>query len=218
MLLYKKFDKIYLHFADNDMESHNNVPVKVYVCPYWSDSTKSCLVSKQGLYLPVPEHIHTYCRTGNHLFCPQFEQQDADLPEYNNDSGKVADRRERKVVADRRDRKAADRRECARISGSYSLQLSGLQEDGNTSFLLDKKATTVDLSVGGIRLQTHCELPVNSMVSFFLNSASGPPVQGIGQIKWCRSLEDDSVYHAGIVFTDGFTSGAMRRYLGSSLA
>lgn len=199
------------------MESHNNVPAKVFVCPYWSNSTKSCLVSKQGLYLPVPEHINTYCRTGNHLSCPQFEQQDADLPEYKNDSGKVADRRERKVVADRRDRKAADRRECARITGSYSLQLAGLKEDGNTTFLLDKKATTVDLSVGGIRLQTHCELPVNSMVSFSLNGASGPPVQGIGQIKWCRSLTGSSVFHAGIVFSDGSTSGAMRRYLGSSL-
>ena len=190
------------------MNSHNNIPVKVHVCPYWSDSTKSCLISKQGLYLPVPDHIHTYCRTGNHPFCPQFEQQGASLPEYQNGSGKVVDRRERKEE---------DRRKCTRISGSYSLQLAGLQEDGNTTSLLDKKATTVDLSAGGIRLQTHSELPVNSMVSFSLNSASGPPVQGIGQIKWCRSLMDSSVFHAGIVFSDGSTSGAMRRYLGSSL-
>jgi hypothetical protein len=208
MLLYKKFDKNYLHFAGNDMESHNNIPVKVCVCPYWSESTKSCLSSKQGLYLPVPDHIHTYCRTGNHPFCPQFEQQDTDLLEYQNGSGKVADRRERKE---------ADRRGCARISGSYSLQLAELQEDDNSTSLLDKKATTVDLSVGGIRLQTHCELPVNSMVSFSLNGTSDAPVQGIGQVKWCRSLDDGSVYHAGIVFTDSSISGAMRRYLGNSL-
>ena len=199
------------------MESKDNIPVEIYVCPYWSDATKSCLSSKQGLYLPVPEHILTYCKTSNHPFCPQFEQQDTKLPEYQNGSGKVPDRRERKF-ADRRDRRAADRRECARVSGSYPLKLAGLQEDGNATSLLDTKATTVDLSAGGIRLQGHCELPVNSMVSFSLNGTSGPPIQGIGQIKWCRPLEDGSVYHAGIVFTDGSTSGAVRRYLGNSPA
>jgi hypothetical protein len=199
------------------MESNNNIPVEVYICPYWSDSTKSCLSSKQGLYLPVPEHILTYCNTSNHPFCPQFEQKGTDLPENKNGSGKVPDRRERKF-ADRRDRKETDRRRCARISGSYPLRLAGLQEDGKITSLLDKKVTTVDLSAGGIRLQTHCDLPVNSMVSFSLNGTSGPPIQGIGQIKWCRSLEDGSVYHAGIVFTDGSTSGAVRRYLGGPLA
>ena len=202
------------------MESQDNSSKETHVCPYWSASTKSCLASKQGLYLPVPEHILTYCKTSNHPFCSQFELQETDLVEYKNGSVKVVDRRERTVV-DRRSRIAADRRESARIAGRYPLQLAGLQEDGNTgdtTSLLDSKATTVDLSAGGIRLQTHCELAVNSMVSFSLNGSSGPPVQGIGQIKWCRSLEDGSVYHAGIVFTDGATSGAMRRYLGSSPA
>ncbi len=184
------------------MESRNNCTVEVQVCPYWSDSTKSCLVNKEGLYLPVSEHIHTYCRTSNYPSCPQFEQQGTALQENQNGSGKVA-----------------DRRECLRISCSYSLQLAGLQKDGHTTSLLDKQATTVDLSLGGIRLQTHCELPVNSMVSFSMNGDSGgPPVQGIGQIKWCRPVEDTSVYHAGIVFTESSTSGAMRRYLGISLS
>ena len=190
------------------MKFRNNFPVAGHVCPYWSDSTKSCLISKKGLYLPVSDHINTYCRTDNYLLCSQFEEQGAGLPEYQNGSGKVVDRRKRKV---------ADRRESARILGNYLLQLAGLQENGNTSFLLDKKATTVDLSAGGIRLKTSCELSVDSMVSFSLNDDSGPPIQGIGQIRWCRLIEDGSVYHAGIVFTDGSTSGAVRRYLGSFL-
>lgn len=190
------------------MESQNKIPVKAYVCPYWLDTTKSCLISKQGLYLPVSEHIQTYCRTGNHLFCPQFEQQVAGLPGYQSGSGKVTDRRQGKE---------SDRRENARISGSHSLKLTELKEDGNATSLIDKNATTIDLSVGGIRLQTHCDLLVDSMVSFSMNGASGPPVQGIGRIKWCRPLDDGSVYHAGLVFIDGSTSGAMRRYLDSSL-
>ncbi len=200
------------------MESRNNCTIKVQVCPYWSDSTKSCLVNKEGLYLPVSEHIHTYCRTSNYPSCPQFEQQGTALQENQNGSGKVADRREC-IVVDRREIRETDRRGSVRISGSYSLQLAGLQKDGHTTSLLDKQATTVDLSLGGIRLQTHCELPVNSMVSFSMNGDSGgPPVQGIGQIRWCRPVEDTSVYHAGIVFTESSTSGAMRRYLGISLS
>ena len=199
------------------MESNNNFPVEVYVCPYWSDSTKSCLSSKQGIYLPVPEHILTYCKTSQHPFCPQFEQQGTDLVEYKNGSRKVPDRRERKF-ADRRSRIAADRRKYTRISGSYPFQIAGFQEDSNTASLLDMKATTVDLSAGGIRLQIHCDLPVNSKVSFSLNGSSSPPIRGIGQIKWCRSLEDTSVYHAGIVFTDDVSSRAVRRYLGNPLS
>lgn len=190
------------------MESKNNIPVEVYVCPYWSDSTRSCLNSKQGLYLPVPEHILTYCKTSNHPSCPQFEQQPMDLLEYKNGSRKVPDRRERKSV---------DRRKYTRISGSYPLQIAGLQEDSNTASLFDTKVTTVDLSAGGIGLQVHRDLPVNSMVSFSLNGSSGRPIRGIGQIKWCRSLEDSSGYHAGIVFTDDVSSGVVRRYLGNPL-
>jgi hypothetical protein len=191
------------------MESNNNFPVEVYVCPHWSDSTKSCLSSKQGLYLPVPEHILTYCKTSNHSFCPQFEQQSTDLPEYKNGSEKVADRRERT---------SADRRKYTRISGSYPFRIAGLQEDSNTASLLDTKVTTVNLSAGGMRLQIPCDLPVNSMVSFSLNGSSGPPIQGIGQIKWCRSFEDSPVYHAGIVFTDNVSSGVVSCYLGNPLS
>ena len=196
-----------LRITKNDMKSHGNTPIEAHVCPYWLDATKSCLISKQGLYLPVTEHILTYCRTGNHLFCAQFEQQVAGLPEHQNGSAKVVDRRQRKE---------SDRRESARIFGSHSLQLTEIQDGDSPPSSLDKNATTIDLSAGGIRLQTHCELPVDSMVSFSMNGASGPPVQGIGRIKWCRPMEDGSVYQAGLVFTDGSTSGAMRRYLDSS--
>ena len=178
------------------MASTPNVPAEIVTCPYWLVSIKSCLICKKGLFLPVSEYISIYCRTENYSLCPRYEQYGADRIEYKTGSGKVA-----------------DRRKSARIFSSFSLRYTGLERDSTHTALLERQATTVDLSFGGLRFQGPHEPPVGSMVSFFLNDYPGSPVRGVGQVKWSRPLNDSTGFDAGMTFTEGSTSGSVRRLI-----
>ena len=177
------------------MASTPNFPAETVTCPYWLDSNKSCLICKKGLFLPVSKYISIYCRTENYSLCPRYEQYGADQIEYKTGSGKVA-----------------DRRKYARIFSRFSLRYTGLRRDG-THTALERTATTVDLSFGGLRFQGYQELPVGSIVSFSLNDCPGPPVQGVGQVKWSHPLNDATGFDAGVTFTEGSTSGSVRRLI-----
>ncbi len=166
-------------------------------CPYWSISTRSCLYGKGGIYLPVTEHIQSYCQTPNYLSCPLLEGQpftsSLGLPKV----------------------ESQNRRCYERVPGRFAFSLSGRIKGEDLVSVLDDQACTVDISPGGIRFESFREVPVDSLVSFSLVADSfDDPLEGVGRVKWCISLENAPVFHIGIAFTDTSVPSAVRNRLG----
>jgi hypothetical protein len=109
-----------------------------------------------------------------------------------------------------------NRRQHRRVPCRYSFRLAERKGSEDLDRLLDDVATTVDLSSGGIRFESYRALPQGVEVYFSLNGEfSKTPLQGTGQVKWCRSLDDAPLYHAGIAFSDKAVGAAVRERLSS---
>ena len=165
-------------------------------CPHWAADKRNCLLSQHGLYLPVQEHIDSYCEGGNFLSCSQYiacvQTPEKAKPE--------------EVVNQRR---------FPRIPARFSFRLAEHAGD-NLNWIIDDAATTVDLSPVGIRFECYRSLQQGKEVFFSLNGDfSDAPLRGSGEVKWCRSLENAPLYHAGIAFTDPDVARAVRKRLGS---
>lgn len=167
-------------------------------CHYWSISTRSCLYGKGGIYLPVSEHIQTYCQTSNYLSCPLLEGQS-----FASSSGLPKE-------------EFKDRRCYERVPGRFAFRLSDrIKGEEDLVSLLDDQSCTVDISPGGVRFESFREIPVDSLVSFSLVADSiDDPLEGVGLVKWCISLENAPVFHVGIAFVDTSVPYAVRSRLG----
>ena len=165
------------------------------ICPHWAAEDRSCLLSRSGLYLPVQEHVDIYCEGGNFLSCSQFIAHAGAARGAVSDSG-------------------VNHRRFRRVPGRFSFRLAEREQD-NVSRIIDDAATTVDLSPGGIRFESYCALPEGIEIIFSLNGDfSDVPLRGIGQVRWCNSLENAPLYHAGIAFVDPAVSRAIRKRFG----
>jgi len=169
-------------------------------CPHWSRQGQSCLLSQGGVYLPVMEHIGVYCEGGNFTSCAHYMEKVLHA-----DTGAAVD-------------KSQNRRKHRRVPARFSFRLTERTSDALAlDNLVDNVATTVDLSSGGIRFESYRALPKGAEVSFALDGTfSNPPLYGTGQVKWCRSLDDAPLYHAGISFSDKVVGAAVRERLGLS--
>lgn len=164
-------------------------------CPHWSAGDRNCLLSNSGLYLPVQEHVDIYCEGGNFLSCSQF------IAHAGAGRGTASDR-------------GVNHRRFSRVPGRFSFRLAEREQD-NVSRIIDDAATTVDLSPGGIRFESYRSLEQGTEVLFSLNGDfSDVPLRGSGEVKWCRSLENAPLYHAGIAFADSEVARAIRERFG----
>ena len=169
--------------------------VETDTCPHWAQDDRRCLLSCSGLYIPVQEHIDIYCRGGNYACCSQFINCLAV------DNKNTADQ-------------GLNLRRFSRIPARFSFRLAASEEE-DVNRIIDDAATTVDFSPGGIRFESYRSLKKGARVTFSLNGDfAEPPLHGIGQVKWCYSLENSPIYHAGIAFADPDVAGAIRRRLG----
>lgn len=159
--------------------------VQQLVCPHWSPQDRSCLLSREGLYLPVAEHVQIYCEGGNYASCSQYMN--------------LALRPDTVASVD----KGVNRRRHRRVPGRFFFRLAESTGE-ELDRLIDDAAITVDLSRGGIRFESYRALSEGTEILFSLNGDfSGTPLRGVGRVKWCRSLDNAPLYHAGISFLDG---------------
>ncbi len=166
------------------------------ICPHWAPDDRRCLLSCSGLYLPVQEHIDIYCRGGNYASCSQF------INCVDVDNKNTADHQ------------GVNLRRFSRVPARFSFRLAAREAD-DVNRIIDDAATTVDFSPGGIRFESYRSLEKGARVIFSLNGEfAEPPLQGIGQVKWCHSLENAPLYHAGIAFADPEVAHAIRKRLG----
>ncbi len=173
------------------------------VCPYWSPEGRGCLLCKSGLFLPVAEHVNTYCQTINHTSCPQFMDSLA-----RGDNGPESS----PTPAGR------NRRRYDRIPARFTFRLSEFLDDGVLENLIDDKACTVDFSPGGIRFESYCPLAVDSKVRFLLCHGNIDDFfDGTGMVRWCRSLDNAPLFHVGIAFAEPHLASRICSRLGLPL-
>ena len=161
------------------------------VCPSWSFSTKSCLLSTDGLYLPVADHVSLYCEGGGYLFCPQAAGLNTKHGAKN------------RTLSERRKSRRTPARLFARISDS----LQSIEHVG-----AEGAAITVDLSNQGFRVELCSPLTEGTTIHFSLEDEStSSPVHGTGLVKWCHSMENAALFHAGIMVTDRTSASEIRQ-------
>ncbi|MBU0728111.1 MAG: PilZ domain-containing protein [Proteobacteria bacterium] len=157
-------------------------------CPHWikENGLKECNISKGGLYIPMPDHIQTYCLSLQYDRCNHYI-------------------REYELLQDRmmlETSEASDRRLYRRIDGSYSLFLSPFEGMGLQKEIVEKEAKTIDISLGGMQIQSYDRIPTQQMMAFkFGSDFTMDSITGIGEVRWCTDAQKDEGFLAGIAFT-----------------
>lgn len=157
-----------------------------------------CRVSKGGLFIPLDDHIRTYCKTPYHPQCLQHALHS-----------------ENRLKIIERANQDRNRRKFARVEACYKITLVKLIHSGAIVSHYSTFAETLDLSSGGMRLTTNTPLKNDSVLQFsFGNDFPESLQEGIGQVAWCNKEIDNPGYQAGISFQDDQTIEAMNLFLG----
>lgn len=180
------------------MTKTGNAPNKCgYLC---TDEDQACSMTKGGIYLPLKEHIEMFCKTPHFLECHQYVRGSkigakTGLEEtYYRDNG---------------------RRQFRRLPDLLSLSLANCDEAGRPCHLIDGNACTIDLSPGGMRLESCQRLSPNDLIAFtFGPHFSTPNLVGVGQIMWSTASNQPDMYHAGLAFLDATTKQAIGHHMG----
>ena len=172
-------------------------------CPFWSgDNIEECGISKGGMFIPMPEHITMFCTSVNFPKCKQYIRGCGPATEHekkhNNNSLNESDRRRMRRFPEQ-------------------IYLDFIINDTNSTGTSGRnyKAKTIDVSLGGLRIESYNELRADSIISFILNPEfSEKELLGIGEVKWCKPKKSTNKYESGISFANFSTSEGIRQYLG----
>ncbi|MFT5698162.1 MAG: hypothetical protein ACI8ZB_001016 [Desulforhopalus sp.] len=167
-------------------------------CPFWSVDSKKCRVCKDGLFIPLDEHINAYCTSKDHHHCLQYSLH--------------TPRNERSTHQSRQN--STNRRQSIRVTLSNQIQLLKMIKSGEIIQKLSEKAETLDLSSIGMRLQTNVPLIDDTVVQFAFNDNFPEALRkGAGLVEWCNKQIDGPGYQAGISFQSNIIVEAMDVFL-----
>ncbi len=163
------------------------------------DEAQACSLTKGGIFIPLPEHIEMFCKTPHYLECEQYFRNNHLNSELSNEE----------IFIDN------GRRHFRRIPDILALTLSNCDETGHPSQIIDAHACTLDLSPGGMLLESRQALMMNNLVAFtFGPHFSTPNHTGIGQVRWCKEAKKTDAFHAGLSFVDASTKQALGHHMG----
>lgn len=157
-------------------------------CPYWSPDCKHlCTMTVSGLYVPLPGHILTFCRSLRWDQCPQYVRGCCALLKQDWTRGLMQEK-------GRRRHKRFSRRYPMAISDSDKQVVSG-------GSALEQSAWTLDLCAGGMRIETAAALPMIQKISFAFGEAFlFPGFAGLAEVCWQRPASTTGVYQLGLSF------------------
>ena len=182
------------------MGSH--IKIIMNICPFWSADSNKCRVCKDGLFIPLDEHILAYCTSKDHHHCLQYSLH---APK---------DKQE----GDESRNKADNRRQSMRIQLSDQIQLVKMIKSGEIIQHLAEKAEALDMSKIGMRLQTNVPLISDSVVQFAFDKSFPATLRtGAGIVEWCNKQIDTPGYQAGISFQSNWIVEAMDVFLENRL-
>jgi len=172
-------------------------------CPCFAlDNSKECGIVKGGVYIPMPEHIKMFCLSRKYPQCPQYirycelimNQAEGEVKAY--------------MVSE-------DRRKFQRFAELLYLDLVVCDANIIPREINGFKARTLDVSLGGLRIESPRELATDTILSFDSDPEfSSESLSGVGDVKWCRPQKDSDKFEFGIAFSDYSTSEGMRKHLG----
>ena len=176
-----------------------HIPHKA-ICPFWSPIALKCSLCSEGLFIPLDDHIDVYCRTEDYPMCLQYNlSHDSISPPHSQP----------------RYQSYENRRKYERIESTHRVTLVRLSGSGRIASHFAMPASTVDMSMGGLRLRTQEPLINDTVVQFAFDDSVPELLQsGTAIIKWCYRLVDSSEYQAGLAFRSNQTVEAMGMYLG----
>jgi hypothetical protein len=168
------------------------------ICPFWSMDSKKCRVCKDGLFIPLDDHIDAFCMSEDYHCCLQYSLHAPDDQQ----------------AANLLNKHTGNRRQSVRIKLSNQIQLLKLIKSGEIIQHLTESAETLDLSHIGMRLQTNVPLIDDSVVQFsFGDSFPAAIKRGAGLVQWCNKQIDGPGYQAGISFQSSWILEAMESFL-----
>lgn len=174
-----------------------HIPHKRF-CPFWSPVSLKCSLCSEGLFIPLDDHIETYCKTEEHPMCLQYSLSRESFLQLSAKAGELGD----------------NRRQYERVESMHCITLVRLSGSGKIVSHFSTRASTIDMSMGGLRLRTEEPLTNDTVVRFSFDDSVPEPLQsGTATIKWCNRLIDRSEYQAGLAFQSNQTVEAMGRYL-----
>lgn len=154
-------------------------------CPHWCRSCRSCLLVKEGLFLPINQHVISYCLARHYSSCLHYQLLAGEAE-----------------PADHKQLKPDNRRRSIRVPSTHTFRFSEITGHDHIPGLRENDAWTIDLSDHGIRFASRQMLTADTAIRFLLEADdSTSPVEGTGRVIWCEPLENTPLFHAGITFT-----------------
>jgi hypothetical protein len=167
-------------------------------CRFWSALSMKCRICKEGLFIPLDNHIEMYCKTTEYPHCLQYMLHSENIQSY--------------LELTKKDEN--NRRKYERYQTCHQITLVRLVQSGKIASHYSIIAKTLDLSSGGMRLTTKNPLINHSLVQFTFDQSFPENLQnGTGQVAWCNKQIDEPGYQAGITFQDDRLITSMDRYL-----
>ena len=153
-------------------------------CPFWSAYAMKCRLCYEGLFIPLEDHIEVFCTSPEYPLCMQYSMKSDDISSQ-----------------EREQEDPANRRAFPRIARAYRVTLVQLTDSGDIARHISIDANTVDLSRGGMKLETSEQLIDDSRISYsFLDIFPKEIQSGIARIKWCRKQKGSGDFLAGLAF------------------
>ena len=170
-------------------------------CPYLAEGGQECLMTNGGLYIPMPEHVNTLCITARFGRCHQYIYGCSSV---SNLAGQLDFTHN------------TSRRRYRRVPERIPLQLADHDHEGSCSEILDNTGFTLDLSLGGIRIESQVELPVRKKIAFLLGqNGTAPYWGGQGEVRWSEK-QKSGTFHSGLIVTDKKTFQSLGQHLSLS--
>lgn len=171
-------------------------------CPFWNPHCEQiCTMTTNGLYVPLPDHIANFCKS------PIWDQ----CPQYVRGCEVQLDLAWKRELYPRN-----GRRRHRRINCSHLLALAASDSPGDQrGEPFTQCARTMDLSLGGMRIETVGALPDTKNFSFaFGDDFLSPGLSGLAEVRWLREVDNSSIYQYGLGFIDQKSSMAISEHLG----
>ncbi|MBV5318842.1 MAG: hypothetical protein JZU50_13675, partial [Desulfobulbaceae bacterium] len=123
------------------------------ICPHYCPYSRSCQLVKEGLFLPIDQHVASYCLSSHYPSCLHYQLLAGD-------EGETAQQQS----------EPDNRRRSIRVPSNHNFRFSEITGHDQFPGLRENDAWTVDLSDHGIRFASRQLLTVDTTIRFFLRT------------------------------------------------